>query len=927
MKVLKKPALAVIAIVILAFVLLFAFVPAQYVVEDEALETQFWQNTQAITQGTVAEYAFVAGHDNIKSLAFLLNNVEGQDVTEGIVTVNILDYNRNIIASASMAASDITYRHYQEFELNADINKGEPYIYQISVSDCNTPIGAGFIVTGDSQYPMTRYTYIDSLDVEKALPYAVCILLLGVVLSYIVLGGEPGERKLLMYVFSVLAIVVVIIMGDEGKETLHINGNKLNLTVADNDSTQMYINESSGYSGVVASTNDLVLNKGTYTISTVHIATMEGSVIEVWDNGTKAYEFAIVPGSNYDSHTFTIESDSEQLSIRVVYSGQGNLTVRKLMLTPRTRFYTDAYYMAVVFILLNVVGCFVYWRNGRKPIKRDTLVTVCVVVGVGTISCLPFFTTSLTGADDLAYHLLRIEGIKNALLDGQFPAVIQPGGLHGNGYLTSMYPNMFLYIPAILRIFRVSIALSYKSMMFAASIATAYFTYISLKSMTDARNVCYLGTALYVLLPYRFTNVYARGAVGEALAMTFMPLIIAGFYHVIFGDKNKWYYLVIGFTGVLQSHVLSTVIVAVIFCMACVVWIKELFFEKRWLQVFKAACITVLLNLWFIVPFLFFYINEDLSFNSLDWSSYAEYSINPSFFFETIDTDSNRYLSFGLPVMCMVGICIICLVCEKCKEQMDRYLKYIFAAGCILGFMITGYFSSWDFMEISIFDKLFTTIQFPWRLFGIASILFIFAGCIWLSKSEIVGRYTNVLAVPLVLISILSGLNVPYNSNNFAYYDNNDTETSGHANKVTGILKSDASIIEPYEWRINYLADEDVSTEPSGSNDEKVNIISFEKSGTKASLIYAAEGDGQYIEFPIMNYIGYAASDENGEQLVVETGSNSRLRVWINGDNNVHTINVRYQMPIIFTIATVVSMISYVAVLVRYLTKKHYNHV
>jgi hypothetical protein len=230
-------------------------------------------------------------------------------------------------------------------------------------------------------------------------------------------------------------------------------------------------------------------------------------------------------------------------------------------------------------------------------------------------------------------------------------------------------------------------------------------------------------------------------------------------------------------------------------------------------------------------------------------------------------------------------------------------------------------------MEISIFDKLFTTIQFPWRLFGIASILFIFAGCIWLSKSEIVGRYTNVLAVPLVLISILSGLNVPYNSNNFAYYDNNDTETSGHANKVTGILKSDASIIEPYEWRINYLADEDVSTEPSGSNDEKVNIISFEKSGTKASLIYAAEGDGQYIEFPIMNYIGYAASDENGEQLVVETGSNSRLRVWINGDNNVHTINVRYQMPIIFTIATVVSMISYVAVLVRYLTKKHYNHV
>jgi hypothetical protein len=257
---------------------------------------------------------------------------------------------------------------------------------------------------------------------------------------------------------------------------------------------------------------------------------------------------------------------------------------------------------------------------------------------------------------------------------------------------------------------------------------------------------------------------------------------------------------------------------------------------------------------------------------------------------------------------------------------MDRYLKYLFAVGCILGFVITGYFASWDFMEISVFDKLFTTIQFPWRLFGIASILFIFAGCIWLSKSKILGRYTNVLIVSLVLISILSGLNVPYNDNNFAYYDYNDTETSGHANKVTGILKSDSTIIEPYEWRIDYLDDEDVSTEPSSSNDEQVEIISFEKSGTKANLVYAAEGEGQYIEFPIMNYIGYAASDENGEKLEIETGSNSRLRVWINGDNNVHTINVRYQMPIIFTLATVVSIITYVAVLVIYLMRKYYFH-
>jgi hypothetical protein len=925
MKLLNKSALAVLAVVVLAFVILFACVNTEYIVEDEAIEeTSYWQTTPWVSKGMVVEYAFVAEHDYIKSLGVMLN-IDSQEITSGDVTVSLFDSGRNLAGSASLPVTDISFRHYQEFDLNVSVEKGESYIYQISVSDCSGQICAGLIMTGTKTYPMTRYTYKDSMNVKHAEPYAVCILIFGIILSYVIIGKESKERKLLMYMFSVLAILILIFMGDEGGETLRINGNKLKLVAADNDSTQFYVNESSGYSGVVAQTNDLVLNKGTYTIATIHSVTQEGSLIEVWDNGTKIEEFQIASGSNYDEHTFTIDSDSEQLSIRFVFSGQGSMTVRKFMLTPKTRFYSDAYFMAILFVILNIIAIVIYRKNSIAPINRETLVTGCVVLGFGVLSCLPFYTTSLIGADDLPYHLVRIEGIKNALMEGQFPAVIQPGGLHGNGYLTTMYPNMFLYIAAILRIFRVSIALSYKFMMFLAGIATAYFTYISLKSMTNNRNMCYLGTALYVLLPYRFTNIYARGAVGEALAMTFMPLIIAGFYQVIFGDKEKWYYLVAGFTGVLQSHVLSTLIVAIVFVIACVLWIKELFIDKRWVQLVKAAVITVMLNLWFIVPFLFFYLKENLFFEALNWSSYTEYSVNPSFFFETIDTQSNRYLSLGLPVMCLVGVCVIVVICEKHKNKIDSYLKYLFAVGCIISFMITGYFASRDFMEIGLFDKLFTTIQFPWRLFGIAAILFIFSGCIWLGKSKLLGKYANVLAVALIAVNILSGLNVPYNSNNFAYSSKSDTHTIGHESKVTGIVKSDSSIIEPYEWRIGNIEDSEITTVPSTSSDENVQILSFEKNGTKASIEYTSDTQGQYIEFPLMNYIGYVAKDENGEKLNVDTGSHGRLRVWINGDNNTHVINVKYQIPFIFKIATGISLLSYVAVLVVCLMNKFKN--
>lgn len=131
-------------------------------------------------------------------------------------------------------------------------------------------------------------------------------------------------------------------------------------------------------------------------------------------------------------------------------------------------------------------------------------------------------------------------------------------------------------------------------------------------------------------MPYRFTNIYARGALGETLALTFLPLIIAGFYHVLLGDKKKWPWLVIGFTGVIESHVLSTATMGVIFAVCCLIFIRELFCDKRWLELLKAAGLTVLLNLWFLVPFLFFYLKENLYQKALDWSGFSEYSINAS---------------------------------------------------------------------------------------------------------------------------------------------------------------------------------------------------------------------------------------------------------------------------------------------------------
>ena len=184
---------------------------------------------------------------------------------------------------------------------------------------------------------------------------------------------------------------------------------------------------------------------------------------------------------------------------------------------------------------------------------------------------------------------------------------------------------------------------------------------------------------MYTLMPYRFTNIFSRGDLGETLALVFWPLVIAGLYHVILGERKYWYYLVIGFSGVLQSHILSAAFVAAFSVLTALLWCVRIVKEKRYLEIAKAAGMTILLNLWYLAPFLYYYFGEDLSTEVLRWSGYFEQSINPSNFTQSISLYHKQYFSLGLALFGCVGIGVIWFLCERTEKRtdLDRYLIYL----------------------------------------------------------------------------------------------------------------------------------------------------------------------------------------------------------------------------------------------------------
>lgn len=722
-------------------------------------------------------------------------------------------------------------------------------------------------------------------------------------------------------IYGVMVCLMVILMwiGDEGRQPIVYTGSELQRTVGYVDSEKaLLIQETVANAGVIAKTPQYVMNKGSYMIRMQYIAEGEDSVVELWEQANKIAAWQVDPKMREFSADFTLSKDAKQLQVRVNYGGKGNLTIQSLEIVPHTLFYTDTYFCIIVFLLLNGLGC-LYLRRQKHCITQDKFLDYSIIMGVVLLATSPMMQTYLYNGDDLCYHLARLEGLKDGILDGQIPVNILPDGLRGNGYLNAMYPYLFLYIGAFLRICRVSLALSYKVIVFLANLGSAVCAYVAMKSMIKSRRSVILSVVLYTLMPYRFTNIFSRGDLGETLALVFWPLVIAGLYHVIMGDRKKWYYLVIGFSGALQSHILSAAFVAAVCVITALMYCGRILREHRYREIGKAAGLSLLLNAWYLVPFLYYYFGETIAKDVLRWSGYFEQSINPSNLTQTLSLYNKQYFSLGLALFGCIGIGIVYLLYERRGRltEQEGFLMYLLLLGAVLTFMITGYFPNRVLMENDVFENIATMLQFPWRFLGPASTCFVFVGAIGLSRSEILKPYRNYVFALLVGLNLLVIVSVPADNNHMPYDNAQAVASKGHESK----LITNIGMFYPHEWRLDGASDDKLITSVVVSDMNNVMVRDYQKKGTKAAVAYTATAPDCYVELPILSYHGYRATDENGNALQIGRGNGARMRFMTQGDGVEHRIYVRYGPVIGFVIANLVSALT-IAGCIWYLVRR-----
>lgn len=726
-------------------------------------------------------------------------------------------------------------------------------------------------------------------------------------------------KKLLFPILFLITAVCLVLSADESRTPLTLKGDALIREAGTIDGTCVRITEDSGFSGVFLRTKNFMLEKGSYRIGVEYHTDSETNTVSLYDNGKTTDIAVLSPQTTYEEYPFTLTKDSQDAVLRIHYNGTGNLSVDSVTLIPESRFYNDAYFYALLVLMVGIAVIVLSQTSFIQNLSIQTKAIGFALLCIALVAFVPYMNGYLNWGDDICYHLIRIEGIKDGLADGQLPVVIYPEGMQGNGYLNCMYPNLFLYLPAVLRLAGVSMAGSYKCLIFVFHLLTVVITYFSVKSICNSRKSALLAALLYTLCPYRLTNFYARGALGEALAMTFFPLLFAGLYHVLLGNAKKYWMLVLGLSGLIQTHVLSALLGTVFCILLGIICIRRVYTEKRILPVCKAVALTLFLNLWFMVPFLYFYTKEALYTEALDWCSFSEYSLNLSGLLGTINTNGYRTLTLGLPIVFCAAIALFYFVLERktahvptdetaseVSGSLSLFTGFLLILGAVSTFMVLNLFPGWEFLRIGLYEKLLKNLQFAWRMLGPASVTLILAGCILLYKSRLLTPYRQSIFIALTAVCLLSA--VRYQEEDFAYASYDSTYSRGHLSKLNGIPKGEATIVYPYEWCLKDFPVTEPDTTCTFTVPDAVSDVAYSRTGTTSTLTYHNTLAGNTVTFPVMAYSGYTAEDENGNPLPFVKNKDKMLEVELSDSTgSPHQIIVKYKGMAGFTIALIVS--------------------
>lgn len=737
----------------------------------------------------------------------------------------------------------------------------------------------------------------------------------------------PRKYVILILLLQLLLIIYSCsqyILNSSPHVTAAFDGKDFSARAGYTTDNSYYVDADSEYSGTFTYGPYVPVEQGSYLVTLYYATNTDENYCYAHSNtlsgfGLQSSSRTYLP-SNQSSVSFPMDVTQHLTDLEIItkYSGEGYLRLERVELVHTPTSHARNIFHAVLFCLLINLCLFFYVSD--TPKRKNILALTLIMLATS----YPLFTDYLVSGHDLMFHLNRIEGIAEGLKGGTFPVKIHPFWINDYGYATGVfYGDAFLYFPALLRIIGFSVQNAYKLYVFAINLATVLISFKCYGKILSDEKSGLFASLLYSLAPYRLINLYLRGAVGEYTALTFLPLVLYGFYMIFtraHTQNGYWKYAIptaLGLTGIIQCHIISCELVALMIVIVCLVMIRKVFTCKVFLTLCLTTGITLCLNLGFLVPF-FSYFNGDFVLNSPEWyqSSIQSQGVYVAQLFGLFQSGVGTSAStnngmpgempLGVGFPFLVGIILfVYLQVSGAMKQKDAILRKT-ALLCFALALLCLAFSTHLFPWNRLADindttqKMICNIQFPWRFHTLGTLFLVVVCCysFRIAKEYFTRELYHMLLTGMLCLIVISG--------SWFYYDSLNRDNimrpydSTHLNST--ILGSQEYL--PADTDVEML----VHAQPIP--EKHITVHGFEKKGTNIHIQVSASKEAGYVELPLLYYEGYTAQDMNKKiPLALTKGDNNVIRLHIPA-NYEGDISVGFREPLLWRVAEAISALA-----------------
>lgn len=388
------------------------------------------------------------------------------------------------------------------------------------------------------------------------------------------------------------------------------------------------------------------------------------------------------------------------------------------------------------------------------------IILFLIIFSVFTLKDL-FLHPGFYSSHDGIHQVIRLYYFDELVHDGQIPPRWVGGLLNGFGYPLFNFSYQIPWMiaePFVLLGF--SIFDSIKLTFLIGYILSGIFMYYYQKEVFG-RWPAVVGTILYLYAPYRFSNIFVRGAIGDATSFIFPPLLFLSLFKLKNPDKKVYFWVGLGaiaFSGILLSH--AMVFFFYILSITVYILFSLIFLKQKKIFILSAFSLVVLgfaISAYYFIPSLIerdwtqfssimgpaFIGNTFVSLRNLFYSPWGYGTIDAKEGAMSLQVGFAQWSTFSLSLI-SIGILLV-------KKKFQEKNTHLFEA---VTFVILFIASIFIMSPASLFlwkiMSNFIVIDFTWRVLSItvfsASVLAGFVAS-RMNKYLIISLFIVILAI------------------------------------------------------------------------------------------------------------------------------------------------------------------------------------